>query len=99
MSAPQVTAGGPLAHLDALGVLHIVAPTEVGGLERVVHALATGQRGAGHRVIVAAVLGPRTGDHPFLRPLVEADVAVVPLRLPPRAYRRERAAVVERCRR
>jgi len=98
-SAPRVTTADPLAPASAIGVLHVVAPTEVGGLERVVQALATGQRQAGHRVCVAAVLGPRAGDHPFLRPLVEADVAVVPVRLPPRAYRRERAAVVELCKR
>jgi len=99
MSAPQVTAGGPLAHLDAIGVLHIVAPTEVGGLERVVHALASGQRAAGHRVVVAAVLGRSAADHPFVQPLVDADVEVVPLPLAPRAYLRERAAVVGICRR
>src|SRR5438445_4596472 len=97
MSAPQVTAGGPLAHLDAIGVLHIVAPTEVGGLERVVHALASGQRAAGHRVVVAVVLGRRAAAHPFVQPLVDADVEVVPLPLAPRAYLRERAAVVGIC--
>src|SRR5438309_914973 len=99
MSAPQVTAGGPLAHLDAIGVLHIVAPPEVGGLERVVDALASGQRAAGHRVVVAAVLGRPAADHPFVQPLVDADVEVVPLPLAPRAYLRERAAVVGICRR
>lgn len=80
-------------------MLHIVAPCEVGGLERVVQALAAGQHRAGHRVTVAVVLGNRAADHPFLRPLAEAGVELVRLRLPPRAYLRERAAVVELCRR
>jgi len=98
-SALPVTTARSLPQRDALGVLHIVAPTEVGGLERVVHALATGQRAAGHRVIVAVVLGPPGADHPFVRPLLDADVEVVALPLAPRAYLRERAAVVGICRR
>lgn len=82
-------------------MLHLVAPAEVGGAERVVQALATGQRRAGHRVSVAAVLGTGVGDgdHPFLQPLAEAGVDLLPLRLPPRAYFRERAAIDEICRR
>ena len=63
------------------------------------HALATGQRRAGHRVSVAAILGTRVGDHPFLRSLAEAGVDLISLRLPPRAYFRERAAIAEICRR
>ena len=97
MSTRHVAAPRPLAQQDALGVLHIVAPTEVGGLERVVHALATGQRGAGHRVIVAAVLGRPGEGHPFIQPLLDADVEVVPVSLAPRAYLRERAAVAGIC--
>lgn len=82
-----------------VAVLHVVAPCEVGGLERVVHALAIGHRRAGHQVSVVAVLSNRRQDHSFLQPLREADVEVVPLHLPPRAYLRERAAVAEICRR
>ena len=99
LSAPQVTAVDRSAQRDPIGVLHVVAPTEVGGLERVVHALAIGQRRAGHRVCVAVVLGRPIADHPFLPPLLEADVEVVPLHVPPRAYLRERSAVVEVCER
>ena len=99
LRAPQVRPADSLAGRDAIGVLHLVAPSAIGGAERVVHALATGQRRAGHRVSVAAVLASGVGDHPFLGPLVEAGVDVVPLCLPPRAYLRERAAIVDICRR
>jgi len=64
----------------------------------VVHALATGQRRAGHRVSVIAVLGDGRQDHPFLGPLRDAGVDVRPVHLRPRAYLRERAAVVAACR-
>lgn len=95
---PVGAAAAPVAR-DAIGVLHLVAPSEMGGADRVVHALATGQHRAGHRVSVAAVLGCGVVNHPFVGPLVEAGVDVIPLRLPPRAYLRERAAIVEICRR
>jgi len=80
-------------------ILHIAAPSDVGGLERVVQELAREQHRAGHDVHVAAVLTEPAVDHPFFAPLVEAGVethAVVP---GPRGYRRERGAVAELCRR
>ena len=86
---------------DRLSVLHLIAPGDVGGAERVVHALASGQRRAGHRVTVGAVLsnGADHRSHPFLAPLERAGVETILLRVPPRAYRRERSACVELCRR
>jgi glycosyltransferase involved in cell wall biosynthesis len=84
---------------DTFAVLHIVAPCEAGGAERVIQALAAGQRRAGHHVSVVAVLGNGGEDHPFLRPLRDASVKVIPLQVPRRRYLRERAAVVEICRR
>jgi glycosyltransferase involved in cell wall biosynthesis len=98
ISVRDVRPADPLTRSRAIGVLHVVAPCEVGGLERVVHTLATGQHRAGHRVSVVVVLRHDAEDHPFLRPLVEGGIAFVPLRLPSRAYFRERAAVVEICR-
>src|SRR5260370_29736295 len=80
-------------------ILHIAAPSDVGGLERVVQELAREQHRAGHDVHVAAVLTEPAVDHPFFAPLVEAGVethAVVP---GPRGYRRERGAVAGPCRR
>ena len=80
-------------------MLHVIAPGDVGGAERVVHTLATGQHRAGHRVAVAAVLGNGTDRQLFLAPLDRAGVETMTLRISPRAYGRERAAIVELCRR
>jgi glycosyltransferase involved in cell wall biosynthesis len=71
----------------------------VGGLERVVEALARGQGAAGHTVLVAAVIGREERDHPFVRALQAAGVDVETLALSGRAYLRERAAVRALCRR
>src|SRR3989454_2289043 len=46
-----------------------------------------------------AVLPNGREDHPFLPPLIAAGVDVVPVRIRPRAYLREWAAVIEICRR
>ena len=80
-------------------MLHVIAPADVGGLERVVHTLATGQQQAGHEVRVVAVLANEADRHPFLRPLNQAGVETIPLCVPPRAYLRERNAIAELCRR
>src|SRR5213596_1047289 len=79
-------------------ILHIVAPAEVGGLERVVHGLACGLRGAGHEVHVVAVLASPVSSPSFLTPLAAADVQTHPLVVPARAYLRERRAIAELCR-
>src|SRR2546428_526136 len=96
--AAEATVWMPIGK-DTVAVLTSGAPWEVGGLERVVQALATGQGGAGHRVSVVAVLRNGREGHPFVRALSEAGVDVVPLHLPPRAYLNERSAVDEICRR
>jgi len=80
-------------------ILHIAAPSHVGGLERVVQGLAREQRRAGHEVHVAAILTRSGADHPFLAPLVDAGVETHLLLPGPRGYRRERGAVAELCRR
>jgi glycosyltransferase involved in cell wall biosynthesis len=80
-------------------ILHIVAPAEVGGLERVVHALVLGHRDRGHDVRVVVVLDEDGLGHPFLGPLRRAGIQVFPLPLPPRRYLRERSFVGRLCRR
>jgi glycosyltransferase involved in cell wall biosynthesis len=76
-----------------LNVLHLLAPGEVGGLERVVESLASAQATAGHRVSVAAILdAPRT-DHPLLIALREAGVEARACPVPQRAYLQERREV------
>ncbi len=80
-------------------ILHVVAPAEVGGLERVVQALAIGHHERGHEVAVAAVLEQNGLEHPFLAPLRRAGTGVYPILLPPRRYLRERSWIRSLCRR
>lgn len=80
-------------------ILHVVAPCDVGGLERVVQGLAREQVCAGHEVHVAAILTGPESDHPFLPPLQRAGVTVHVVTPGPRGYRRERRAVADLCRR
>jgi len=79
-------------------ILHVVAPGDVGGLERVVALLALGQARSGEDVHVAAVLDRANGRHPLLDTLGGGGVTTHPIVLPGRAYWRERAAVLELCR-
>ena len=82
-----------------MSLLHVVAPGEVGGLERVVHLLTHGQALAGNDVHVAAVVDPAGADHPLIGTLASGGVTTHPILLPGRAYRRERAAINDLCRR
>jgi glycosyltransferase involved in cell wall biosynthesis len=79
-------------------ILHVVAPATVGGLERVVQALASGLRRRGHRVAVAAVVTPGPREPPLLAALRDNGVEVHALAVPDRRYLRERAAVRSLCR-
>jgi glycosyltransferase involved in cell wall biosynthesis len=74
-------------------VLHIIAPGQIGGMERVVQLLTHEQARAGDDVHVAAVLERATRDHALLADLVAGGVTVHPIVLPGRAYWRERAAI------
>jgi glycosyltransferase involved in cell wall biosynthesis len=82
-----------------LGILHVIVPTDVGGMQRVVEALAAGQRRRGHRVSVAGVM-PSAGraEAPLLASLRAAGVDVHAVPVPGRGYLRERAAIRELCR-
>lgn len=80
-------------------VLHVVAPGEVGGLERVVQALAQGQAHAGHDVHAGVVLEQGNADHPLLDSLAAGGVSTHPIVAPGRGYWRERATMLELCRR
>jgi glycosyltransferase involved in cell wall biosynthesis len=80
-----------------MNLLHVLAPGEVGGLERVVQALALGLVKRDHDVHVATILD-RRAEHPMCPPLRGAGVTVHPIVVPPRAYRRERAEVESLCR-
>ncbi len=80
-------------------ILHLLAPAQAGGLERVVHSLALGQQARGHRVEVAAILDPGSEEHPFFAPLERAGVSVHRLVIPLRSYGRERGAAAALVRR
>jgi hypothetical protein len=58
--ATLVPSEGPLR------VLHVVAPAEFGGLERVVHALSVQFTAHGHHVDVAVLLHDTAEAHPFV---------------------------------
>ena len=79
-------------------ILHVTAPGEFGGLERVVQLLARGTRERDHEVHVAAVVADRGAASPFLLPLTEAGVATHSLVVRGRAYLRERASFADLCR-
>jgi glycosyltransferase involved in cell wall biosynthesis len=74
-------------------VLHVAAPGQIGGLERVVQLLTHEQARAGDEVHVAAVLDRAAPDNPLLADLAAGGVTVHPIVLPGRAYWRERAAI------
>jgi glycosyltransferase involved in cell wall biosynthesis len=76
-------------------ILHVVAPGEIGGLERVLQMLAQGQARAGDEVHVAVVLD--RANHPLPETLTSAGVTPHPIVLPSRAYRRERAVIRHLC--
>src|SRR2546428_2946716 len=80
-------------------VLHVLAPPKVGGLQRVVQLLAQGQARSGNEVHVVAVLDQANADHPLLDALAAGGVTTHPIVLPRRGYWRERAAMLELCRR
>jgi glycosyltransferase involved in cell wall biosynthesis len=80
-----------------MNILHVLAPGEVGGLERVVWSLAVGHRGRGHGVCVVAVVEPRASEHAFVRSLQGLDLEVVPIVVAPRSYVAERRAIAGVC--
>ena len=79
-------------------ILHLLAPAQVGGLERVVQGLAGGLRDRGHSVTVAAVAAGDDELSPFLEPLIAGGVEVREIRVPHRAYLRERRRMADVCR-
>lgn len=77
-------------------VLHIIAPSAIGGAESVVRLLARAQRAHGTRVTVAAV---HTSDDvmPFVGALRNDGVEIHPVRVGARTYLRERTQIETIC--
>ena len=67
-------------------LVHVLAPATFGGLERVVHALATGQQHRGHSVHVIMLLEPGIAEPLIAAQLRESGVPVISIVLPGRAY-------------
>jgi len=67
-------------------VVHVLAPATFGGLERVVHALATGQQRRGHDVHVVVLLEPHVAQPLISAQLESSHVPVLSIALPGRAY-------------
>lgn len=82
-----------------LNIVHVLAPADVGGLERVVQMLSIGQQRRGHAVRVVASVTPGTDCTRFRQPLEAAGLRVELLTLGARNYFGERARVAELLRR
>lgn len=82
-------------------ILHVVAPAEFGGLERVIQLLGTGLQGlgGGHEIHVACIVSHAVIADPLLAPLSDAGVQTHQIVVSGRGYRRERTAIAELCRR
>lgn len=95
ISSADRPVAGPSDMDRPLRVVQLTAPGRFGGLETVVRQLATGLAGRGAEVCVVCRLGEDEDPavHPLVSALRSAEVAVEPLGLPHRAYRRELAAL------
>ena len=80
---------------ERLAIVHIAAAGPYGGLESMVTLLAAGLTRRHHNVRVAAVLDLEPDPHPFEASLARVGVEMLPIRLPHRAYRRERRVLSE----
>src|SRR6266550_2692219 len=80
-------------------IMHVVAPCEFGGLERVVQMLGTGFGSLGHEVHVVSVVTECGAAEAFHGPLSEAGVATHEIVLSARSYARERAVIAALCQR
>src|ERR687888_2268575 len=82
-----------------LSILHVLAPTDVGGLETVVINLSAEQRRRGHAVAIATVVPPGRPDHPLFARVARTGIAVHTVALGARAYLRERRMIGRLCQR
>lgn len=78
-----------------LRIAHAITPAPVGGLESVVHLLASAQRARGHSVHVIATLDDASREPALLNALRSAGVPVTSVIAPGRAYVSEWRAVAE----
>lgn len=86
------------ADASPLAILQVYAPTEAGGLDRVVEALAAGQARAGHDVTVVAVHPGEIRDVTSVQRLRRAPVRLHEVVIAPRAYAAEWRNMRKLCR-
>lgn len=79
--------------IPPLRIALLCTPARVGGLERVVQALARGLAGQGHAVTLLAVVGAAPDADPLFAPLRGLGVTLRPLVFGSRAYAAERREV------
>ncbi|HEY8508902.1 MAG TPA: glycosyltransferase [Steroidobacteraceae bacterium] len=82
-----------------LAILHVTAPSEYGGLERVIGMLARGHARQGHHVHIAALLPGFRGRHPFVDGFSDSSVLVHPIATHARNYPAQMRAIEALCRR
>jgi glycosyltransferase involved in cell wall biosynthesis len=80
-------------------ILHLAAPARFGGLERVVDALARGQKVSGHDVGVIMLLERDVSEPPLAAELDAVGVPIIRVVQPARAFRTQRRLVLQICRR
>jgi glycosyltransferase involved in cell wall biosynthesis len=99
MNAVTEAGLGAVSHLQGrtarFDVMHLFAPARFGGLESVVHALATGQLERGHSVSIVALLETGIAEPPVVANLREAGATVLTPTFPARSFRMQRRALLE----
>lgn len=78
-------------------IFHLLAPAPFGGLERVVFALAAGQKASGHDIAVLPLLESDTTEPSLIGELRNVGVQVIPIIQHRRAYHAQRKALQEIC--
>lgn len=96
-SKPDARASASAVPLAARSIVHVIAAEPVGGAESVVRLLAGAQRARGSRVTVVTIETSDAGETAFADALKQTSVEVVRLRLPGRAYLRERREIAAVC--
>ena len=84
---------------STLDIMHVAAPANFGGLERVLLGLAEGQVGKGHRVRTVALLESGKPRPPLVSDLQSAGVEVITMTHPARSFRAQRAGLRAICNR
>lgn len=78
-------------------IFHLLAPARFGGLERVVFALAAGQKEKGDDIAVLTILETGSPEPSLISELRNVGVQIIPITQHRRAYHAQRRALQEIC--